>query len=216
VFRAPAMILVNVVPHLCISNGTGGIMHSLTWASEAETEENLARIAKGLPGELVQVSRPQYVNIVIRSRHALPLPRVDPVTFDTLGPNPPPVPAGQEMSYLFPMQLWDCRERWVGKGASRRLELPACKSHMIELGFAFTFYKIQGATLEKLILDFNFPTAMECKFAAIYVGITRVRRKQDLFLLKLDPAKEAKVWTWMRKATLDKGLQAWLGARDEK
>ena len=162
------------------------------------------------------MDRPLYVNLVIQSPHALPLPRVDPVTFEMLGPNPPRVAAGANMSFLFPMQLWDCRERWVGKGLTRRLELPACKSHMIELGFAFTFYKIQGATVDKLILDFNFPTAMECKFAAIYVGITRVRRKQDLFILKLDPANEAKVWTWMRKATLDKGLQAWLSAGDEK
>jgi hypothetical protein len=203
---APAMVLTNVVPHLSISNGTQGKMHSLTWGDADETERNLERISKARPGELVEVDAPLFVNVVVTSRHMLPLPRVDPVTFAKLPDDAPAVADGTNTHYVFPMQLWDCREKRVGYKKSL-LECPKCKSHMIELGFAFTYHKLQGATVDFMVLDLNFSSKIQCNFAAAYVGITRVRRNRDLALLPVDSAM---VVGWLEKACWDVDLRSWL------
>jgi hypothetical protein len=205
---APAMILTNVVPHLRLSNGTQGKMHSLTWADAATTARNLERISKARPGELVEVDQPLFVNVVIKSQHHLPLRRVDPATGDVLpqrGVQAGDVP-GAPQYYLFPMQHWYCREKASQRAGGKVVDCPPCKAHNIELGFSFTYYKVQGDTCDFVILDLNFPMNTSI-FASAYVGITRVRQKANLVFL---PILEAKHMDWLRRATWDKDLKAWL------
>jgi hypothetical protein len=228
---APAILLVNVVPHLAISNGTSAKMHSLTWADAAATERNLRRIRAVKPGQIVEVEPPAFVNVVIESTHELPLPRVDPATMERIeddADNDDVFGAGaggaadaaaaaaaaalRPRSFLLPMQQWNCQARWVGRAATRRMELPAHKSHMVELAFALTFHKVQGATLECVILDFNFESKRECQFACMYVGITRVKTYDDWFVL---PITSPKVLSWILDARADVNARAWQAAAAE-
>jgi ATP-dependent exoDNAse (exonuclease V) alpha subunit len=110
------------------------------------------------------------------------------------------------------MQQWNCQARWVGRAATRRMELPAHKSHMVELAFALTFHKVQGATLECVILDFNFESKRECQFACMYVGITRVKTYDDWFVL---PITSPKVLSWILDARADVNARAWQAAAAE-
>ena len=50
---------------------------------------------------------------------------------------------------------------------------------MVDLGFAFTDYKVQCLTLDQLIIMLNKDAALH-DLATIYVGISRVTRIVDL------------------------------------
>jgi hypothetical protein len=234
---APAILLVNVVPHLCISNGTSATMHSLVWADAQETEMNLRRIRCVKPGDVVEVDPPAFINVIIESTHDLPLTRVDPVTMDPIEDDDDDdddddvfgggggrragadgaaaaaaaaAAAGGKRLYLLPMRQWNCPQRVTGSGPSRRIELPPHKSHMVDLGFSFTFHKVQGATLECVILDFNFARKRDVHFAAMYVGISRVKRFADWFLV---PITSPQTIGWLYDARADEEARDWAGKR---
>ena len=79
---------------------------------------------------------------------------------------------------------------------------------MIDLAFAITYHKVQGQTMDKIILDLNKrPTTLkQLDFHAFYVGMTRVELPQHIrilpcqdddnfkHLLKLKPQKKLKSW----------------------
>ena len=57
-----------------------------------------------------------------------------------------------------------------------------CLTHEVDLGFAFTDYKLQGLTLDKLIIMLNQQEARH-DLATVYVGISRLRRIQSRSIL---------------------------------
>ena len=62
-----------------------------------------------------------------------------------------------------------------------------CVLYLCELGFAYTDYKIQGATVEKFVLLLmKRPTVPHLPIGSVYVGITRVKRNADLRLWPMD------------------------------
>jgi hypothetical protein len=175
---APAMLLVNVVPHLRVSNGTSARMHSLTWTAQAGQDSVGAamrdRIFRARPGQIIEVVPPDFVNVVIKTGVVIPA-LGEPLREITTATNE------VEYEQLLPMKWWDMRAK-SSKGFTK---FPAHSSHAVDLGFAFTFYKVQGATLPRVILDLNFQSRIECTFAAVYVGISRVRNAEDLRLLPI-------------------------------
>lgn len=54
-----------------------------------------------------------------------------------------------------------------------------------ELAFAVTYHKVQGMTLNKIILDLNGDGHAALTAAQVYVGISRVRRGDDIRILPL-------------------------------
>jgi hypothetical protein len=65
-------------------------------------------------------------------------------------------------------------------------------SHMIELAFSLTYWKLQGITCKTLVLDLNtVEFCHKCKITAnmLYVGISRVQKVQDLQILPLIAGK---------------------------
>jgi hypothetical protein len=175
VVGAPAMIGANVCPHLSIANGTSGWCHSLTWKAADASATMRERILATGPGQIVEVTQPDFFNIVIASKHVLPLDRV-------AAADAPGAEFGADHTgYLLPMQIWTVKAE-VRNGV--RI-MPTHMSHRIDLGFCFTFYRTQGGTYTKgIILDLNFaPT--DAKFSALFVGVTRVRKADDLRILPI-------------------------------
>ena len=68
---------------------------------------------------------------------------------------------------------------------------------------------MQGATLARVTLDFNFKYFVQCKFSAVYVGLTRVRSTEHLRLL---PSQSATVDTWVAGLTWSPDLRQWMEA----
>ncbi len=62
-------------------------------------------------------------------------------------------------------------------------------THLVDLAFAFTDYKVQGLTLDRLVIMLNEQTARH-DLATLYVGISRVQRLRDLRIWPLDCDKE--------------------------
>ena len=97
--------------------------------------------------------------------------------------------------------LWACM-RAVPKTLS-------CNEHPITLAFAVTDFKLQGKTLDKLILSIAprpFPPHLDLK--AFYVMISRVRARSGLRLLHR-PAKRAGGLSYLQKLHHAPALKAW-------
>ena len=97
--------------------------------------------------------------------------------------------------------LWACM-RAVPKTLS-------CNEHPITLAFAVTDFKLQGKTLDKLILSIArrpFPPHLDLK--AFYVMISRVRARRGLRLLHR-PAKRAGGLSYLQKLCHAPALKAW-------
>ncbi len=66
---------------------------------------------------------------------------------------------------------------------------PEIWAHRVDLAFALTDFKFQGLTVDKLIVMLNLQ-GMNHDLATLYVGISRVRRIEDLKIWKLDVKNE--------------------------
>ena len=200
VFGASAQMICNVVPHLSIANGTGATMHSLTWHDRAIGHAMRQKILATPPGRIVEVVIPDFVNVVIKSTHELPLPPLEPThpLFDDTAA------AKQQKQFVFPMQRWKVR---AAKKKNKTITMPAHEGHQLELGFAFTFHKVQGATLAQLILDLNFKPSNLATFSAVYVGLTRVKSFDDIRLL---PVLSVKMREKLAELRFDPHLRDWL------
>ena len=78
-----------------------------------------------------------------------------------------------------------------------------------ELAFAVTFHKIQGQTLDKIVLDLNGTGPPPMTLAALYVGISRVRRAADMRVLAIEP----EVRNRLLKLTFTPMLLMWWNAQ---
>lgn len=111
---------------------------------------------------------------------------------------------------IFPKRSTDIlRVRGCG-----RFKLPGnvtVHSHAVELGFSETYEKVQGKTLDKIILDLNEPPTRPLQLPALYTGITRVRKGSDLKILPVSPGHTLQ---HLIKLKLDQKLTCWLHGFD--
>jgi len=59
------------------------------------------------------------------------------------------------------------------------------KAHTVDIGFCITFYKIQGQTVNKLILNLNQPPTKKIQLGDIYVARSRLQHWKDLRILPM-------------------------------
>ena len=87
-------------------------------------------------------------------------------------------------------------------------------THMVNLSFAFTDYKVQGLTLDKLIVMLNKQAARH-DLATIYVGISRVRRLQDLMIWPIN-CNDDKVIEHLVRIRRPEFIQIWRKGYDNE
>jgi len=82
------------------------------------------------------------------------------------------------------------------------------QSHAVELGFAYTDYKIQGATVDKLILMLQKrPCVPHLTIGSVHVGLTRVKKGDDIRIWPMDITPESvQHLTKLRRSI---GLKIW-------
>jgi hypothetical protein len=83
----------------------------------------------------------------------------------------------------------------------------------VDLAFALTFHKIQGKTVDKIILDLNKRPGTRHKmnsldFFALYVGISRVRDPENMRILP--PHNGAGDLNYIKRLKCDPRLRRWL------
>lgn len=82
------------------------------------------------------------------------------------------------------------------------------QSHAVELGFAYTDFKIQGATVEKLILLLmKRPSVPHLTIGSVYVGLTRVKRGEDIRIWPMSLTEDNIRHLTKLKRTV--GIQMW-------
>lgn len=153
---APCTLTKNINPSVKLANGTNKntTFLSLTWSPDTKHHNiNLLRRGKLKPGVEYEVPFPHSVNILSNNVEV-------PVLSYKARINVP--------KYL----------RYNLEPGKRAL---LHQSHAVELGFAYTDFKIQGATVEKLILLLmKRPSVPHLTIGSVYVGFTRVKRNEDL------------------------------------
>lgn len=96
----------------------------------------------------------------------------------------------------------------LGKKVFIRFEM-----HAVDIAFAVTFYKLQGLTLDKVILDINQPPSglFALSFNSAYVGFTRVRKASDMRIMPVN----SKGLQHMSNLRPDAQLRLWRSGFDD-
>jgi hypothetical protein len=169
---APVMCKDNISPSFGIANGTQAVLHSLTLNPEkVDVDDVWQQISLTQPGELFELQvLPLSINIVlINSQQA----------FDAQ--------ASLFTDNLVVPVLLNTRSPRILKVAGRS-NLPrklTFYDYGIDLAFALTYFKVQGLTLERIILDLDTTVLPRIGVAAMYVGLSRVRQGDHIRILPI-------------------------------
>ena len=159
---APAILTKSVkgCAHRGLVNSARGKMVSMTWDEKDHNHKNVRRWYNGdLKGGRI---------------YRVPLPYAITVKMDKTGELNPV--RQQTTTVKVPEWMASCLR------LKPKMRLT---THMVDLGFAFTDYRVQGLTVDKLIIMLNKDTAPH-DLATIYVGISRVTRIEDLRIWPID------------------------------
>ena len=163
---APAILTQNIrgYAHRGLVNSARGTMCSMTWNEKDHKDPTVEAWYKGKleGGKVYRVPFPHAVNVKMTKTGDL-----FPVVQTTRSIELPSTMA----AYL---------------GLRKKLRVT---THKVDLGFAFTDYRVQGLTVKKLIIMLNKQLAPH-DLATLYVGISRVKRLADLKIWPIDCTDE--------------------------
>ena len=135
-------------------NSARGKMISMTWNENDHNDENVCKWYKGdMKGGVI---------------YHVPLPYAITVKMEKTG----------ELFPVLQERTTVNVPKWLASSVRLRPKIRVT-THMVDLGFAFTDYKVQGLTLDQMIIMLNKDAALH-DLATIYVGISRVTRIVDL------------------------------------
>jgi hypothetical protein len=189
---APALLSRNMNPMNGLANGSPLELHSITLCPDDDPEEVNNRIRNASPGDFVDIPPPLSVNVKCNT--------VDATKWSdehTLVP-------GQVVIPLISQSHQNNKIEFGNNGVIIRY-----KSYMHELGFALTFHKIQGQTVNRIILDLNNrPNQLgKLNFFGFYVGISRVKFGKNLRILPRQPYAS---FSHLKRLKPDPNLKEWL------
>ena len=162
---APCMILANFNPACWLANGSVGKFCSICGVADADRDS----INRAAPGDVVWLSAPpKYVNVW--------LPGLDGARADI-----PCVEIGRRKSFPLPAM----HDTVSIKGTELSFQW-----HYCVLAFAMTIHKIQGQTLDRVVLCLD-KTQARMTYEQVLVAVTRVRRADDLRVLPALPGNDA-------------------------
>jgi hypothetical protein len=171
---ANAIVCENIATDLRIANGTRCIMHSIL-LNPSSAEFHWEKIRQVAPGDIYWLpddATPLYLNVEFVN-----------LSEDEWNPLMTIVPG----SVVIPMPLCERNRCKLAK----TLDLASCKccyyNYGIELAFAVTFYKVQGCTLDRIILDLNHVGghSKTVDLSSLYVGLSRVRKFEHIRVLPI-------------------------------
>jgi len=187
---APAVLKSNIGADRRISNGSMCRLHSLTF--NPSSMPSFEEIANAPPGCVHMLSQtPLSINIIFP------------------GASIADWPTGWSLStteVVIPMMQQRSEEVLKIPGHSQ-LKL-GFYNFNVDLAFAVTFHKVQGRTLDRVIIDLNSPGLPKITCASLYVAISRVRLGKHLRLLAaISPERRNE----LMKLEFKEDLLEWLG-----
>jgi hypothetical protein len=157
---APGIITKNIAVAKGIANGTRCVLESFTLSDDNRRKFNATMAAADLaPGAVVSFDfSPEYIVVSTTVRSNM---RTESVQV--------PLPRGSS-------EKDDSAKKKAG---------PKHHSFQLELGYACTFHKVQGMSLDNVVLDVNRrPKQLgNLDFAGLYVGLSRVKSAEGLFFM---------------------------------
>ena len=204
---APAYLTENVHPALGLANGTLVRLHSLTFAELSPREEGelRLRISNARPGERVHLpSPPTYINVklTLEGEARTRWPKSCSLLNDDI---------------VIPIGLRSGKEGVTGRVdvGPKIIAGPATVTeHRVELGFVVTFHKVQGKTLEKVVLDLNHrPFAPHLTHSMLLVAISRVTHRDNLRIM---PLRAGSTLGYLKALKPNPKLRPWLAGFNEE
>jgi len=175
---APAIVLENIATEVGVANGTTCTLHSIILDPLKEsTEQHWSNMDLLAPGDIYWLPDediPIFVNVEFNH---MPTTQWDPTLSIVKGRIVVPLPMCKDK---------ECREAKTGKLKKWNFSY---HTFWIELAFAVTYYKVQGQTINRIILDLNHAGSVQKKMdlASFYVGLSRVRHAEHIRILPLRP-----------------------------
>lgn len=185
---APVHLLETIKSVRKLVNGSPGLLDSVVAANEADQSLIRTSYQAGYATVILEAP-PRAVNIIVggskeapRLWHEVPLEDLSSLLPDYI-----------EGEQIIPVQVSKAAEdaECTSMFAAQEDLPPALKVKQHQYGFAFalTDYKLQGRTLEKLVLSLCFRSKQPTMtLAAFYVLVSRVRKRSGLRLLLRDEA----------------------------
>ena len=200
----------SINPTRGLANGTSGSMHSICIRNSDQPDLYREKIKNAKPGEVINIPVPYSVNIEIKFKDNEKFERIQcwPDNL-TLQPGD-----GDYEPKAVVVPLISKNDRNGIKLQNSRL---GYKDHFVDLAFAMTFHKIQGQTVNKVILDINHRPGTRYRlnsldFFALYVGMSRIKTSVDLRIL---PAHQGMDFRYIQYLKCDPKLKRWMKGYQE-
>jgi len=198
---APVVITDNISANLKIANGTSGILDSLVLCPSIADSE-WEKITTLEAGEI----------------HWLPagqLPLAVMVEFPHLNLETwiPSLSLARD-KVLIPLVLAAEHQSKEAKTTQLRQSQCGVLTYFVDLAFVVTFYKVQGATVNRIILDLNTAggNQKQVDLGSLYVGISRVRHSDHIRVLPISQKTRSRLLDFRFSENLIK----WESKNDEK
>jgi hypothetical protein len=184
---APVVLTSNLAPVIQVANGSTGVLDSIVYLDEKDRKKANDEIAAAVPGSIVKLSkRPDYV--VVKMDQPL---STSAEQNKLLNLSKKLFPDRPDCSYLVPLAY----EKDRFKKNAINLATKASPSFLrwrrfnYDLGFVVTAYKLQGATIEYLLVDLNQrPLGLKAMdLRALYVILSRVAHMSRIRIMPFRP-----------------------------
>ena len=187
---APAILLDNLNATSGLANGTPAILDSLLFKNNDDRLRVKRLLSNAQPGQIIQI----------------PIPSAIIASFPTLNREEWKHLSLHDSIVKIPLEYKSHLKNSIKVGIKQYVNY---KSHMIELAFAITYHKVQGQTMNKIILDLNKrpPSLKQLDFHAFYVGMTRVELPTNIRIL---PCQDDSNFKHLLDLKPNKNLKSWL------
>ncbi|CAF1489005.1 unnamed protein product, partial [Adineta ricciae] len=168
----PVILTQNIAIELGLINGTNGIFRQLVYEEDSISSD---MVSEAFPSNTRYIHKPLYAIIeIVRSDIEC--------SFEQLQRNLVPIPL---MEQTFRINIADIIPKDKRKSKSNRNTMLSIKRRALPLvpAYCITTHKSQGQTLTNVVIDLKLPSRTD-DLAAIYVPLSRVKRLNDLIILR--------------------------------
>jgi hypothetical protein len=172
----PVLLTDNIACELGLSNGTQGIFRELIY-DDQEAPDGLKVRNEVFPSNTIYIRKPLYALVEINTSQV-------ETSLDGLRPKLIPIPLIKKRFTVPIKQLFGrLFERMQGgKKVPQLIQVTRTQLPIVP-AFAITTYKAQGLTMNKIVVDLQVPLGT-LQVASIYVPLSRVKRAEDIAILR--------------------------------
>jgi hypothetical protein len=172
----PVLLTDNIACELGLSNGTQGIFRELVY-DDQEDSGGLNVKNEIFPSNTIYIRKPLYALVEINTSQV-------ESNLDGLRPKLIPISLIKKRFTVPIKQLFGHLFERVQGGRKIPQVIQVTRTQLpIVPAFAITTYKAQGLTMNKIVVDLQVPVGT-LQVASIYVPLSRVKRAEDIVILR--------------------------------